>query len=88
MSEKIEIRIEALTQLDQFDACVELQNTVWSYDVTAMTTQKIFLLASRIGGQVLGAFDGETLVGYAMALAGVRNGQPYLHSHHLAEGGA
>lgn len=79
-----EIRIEALTELEEFDRCVELQNAVWSYDVSAMMTQKVYLLASHIGGQVIGAFEGETLVGYAMALPGVRNGHAYLHSHHLA----
>ena len=78
------IRIEALTELEQFDRCVDLQNAVWAYDVSAMMTQKVYLLASHIGGQVLGAFDGETLVGYAMSLPGVRNGHAYLHSHHLA----
>ena len=81
---KNKIRIEALTELEQFDRCVELQNEVWSYDLSGMMTQKVFLLASQIGGQVLGAFDGETLVGYAMSLPGVRNGHAYLHSHHLA----
>ena len=78
------IRIEALTELEQFDRCVELQNEVWSYDLSGMMTQKVFLLASQIGGQVLGAFEGETLVGYAMSLPAVRNGHAYLHSHHLA----
>ena len=33
------------------------------------------------GGQVLGAFEGDKLVGYTLALAGVRHGVPYLHSH-------
>jgi predicted GNAT superfamily acetyltransferase len=49
-----------------------------------MMTQKVFLLASPIGGQVLGAYDGNMLAGYAMSLPGVRNGHAYLHSHHLA----
>jgi len=82
--EKSKIRIEALTELEQFDRCVELQNTVWSYDLSGMMTQKVFLLASQIGGQVLGAFEDDTLVGYAMGLPGMRNGHAYLHSHHLA----
>ena len=82
--EKSKIRIEALTELEQFDRCVELQNTVWSYDLSGMMTQKVFLLASQIGGQVLGAFESDTLVGYAMGLPGMRNGHAYLHSHHLA----
>lgn len=79
-----QIRIESLTELEQFDQCVEIQNVIWSYDLAAMMTQKVFLLASQIGGQVLGAFDGDTMVGYAMSLPGVRNGHAYLHSHHLA----
>jgi predicted GNAT superfamily acetyltransferase len=41
----------------------------------------MFLLASRIGGQVMGAFAGGTMAGFAMALPGYRHGHPYLHSH-------
>jgi predicted GNAT superfamily acetyltransferase len=42
----------------------------------------LFVVAAHTGGQVLGAFDGERLVGYTLALAGVREGGiPYLHSH-------
>ena len=68
----------------EFDRCVEIQDTVWSYEPSARMSQKTFLLATQIGGQVLGAFDGDTMVGYAMSLPGVRNGHAYLHSHHLA----
>jgi predicted GNAT superfamily acetyltransferase len=78
------IQIRALTELAQFDDCVAVQDAVWGYDDSARMSQKVFLLAAHIGGQVLGAFDGETLVGYAMSLPGVRDGRPYLHSHHLA----
>jgi len=81
---KVEIRIESLTELEQFDRCAELQDVVWGYDASGRMSQKVFLLAAHIGGQVLGAFDNERLVGYAMSLPGVRNRQPYLHSHHLA----
>jgi predicted GNAT superfamily acetyltransferase len=84
LSDSVAIRIEALTEFEQFDQCVALQDAVWGYDISGMMTQKVFLLASQIGGQVLGALDGEELVGYAMSLPGVRNGHAYLHSHHLA----
>jgi predicted GNAT superfamily acetyltransferase len=80
----VPIHIEALTESGQFDQCVELQDLVWGYDISGMMTQKVFLLASQIGGQVLGAFDGGKLAGYAMSLPGIRNGHAYLHSHHLA----
>jgi len=78
------IRIEALTELAQFAACVAVQDAVWGYDRYGAMSEKVFLLSAHIGGQVLGAYDGEVLVGYAMALPGIRNGHTYLHSHHLA----
>ncbi len=78
------IRIETLTSLADFDRCAALQDEVWSYEPSDRMSQKVYLLASRIGGQVLGAFEGETLVGYAMSLPAHRNGHLYLHSHHLA----
>ncbi len=81
---KPKILIEALTEPEQFNQCVELQDIVWGYDLSAMMTQKVFLLASQIGGQVIGAYDRDNLVGYAMSLPGIRNGHAYLHSHHLA----
>jgi predicted GNAT superfamily acetyltransferase len=78
------IRIEALTEKPQFAACVALQDAVWNYDRYSAMSEKVFLLASQIGGQVMGAYDGDVLAGYAMSLPGFRNGHAYLHSHHLA----
>jgi len=80
----MDVVIRPLTKMDEFDLCVELQDEIWGYEPSDRMTQKVFLLASVIGGQVLGAFAGETLVGYAMSLPGVRYGHAYLHSHHLA----
>jgi len=78
-----------LRENDEFDRAVEIQDMVWSYEPSSRMSQKTFLLASHIGGQVLGAFDGDAsdvskMVGYAMSLPGVRDGHAYLHSHHLA----
>lgn len=83
-AQNTEIRIEKLTTFAQFDRCVEMQDTVWGYEPSDAMSQKVFLLATQIGGQVLGAFEGNEFVGYAMALPGVRHGHAYLHSHHLA----
>jgi predicted GNAT superfamily acetyltransferase len=79
-----EIQIRPLREHAEFDRCAEVQDAVWSYEPSARMSQKAFLLATQIGGQVLGAFDGGKLVGYAMSLPGVRNSHAYLHSHHLA----
>jgi predicted GNAT superfamily acetyltransferase len=93
------INIRHCTGLDDFEACVQLQIETWGYDESELIPRKTFLLAQKIGGQVVGAFDThpantlspeqpESLVGFAMSLPGVKseNGQarPYLHSHMLA----
>ena len=76
-----EVRIESFTELDQFDHCVALEEAIWGYNEADMIPRRMFLLASRIGGQVLGALLGDKVVGFAMALPGFRNGHAYLHSH-------
>jgi predicted GNAT superfamily acetyltransferase len=81
---KGELEIRHLTELEQFERCVVLQLEVWGYSDGDLIPRRVFLVAQRIGGQVLGAFDGETIVGFAMALPGYRSGRPYLHSHMLA----
>ncbi len=78
------IRIAPLTELPQFERCVELQLSVWGYSDGDLIPKRVFIVASRIGGQVLGAFDGDTIVGFAMSFPGYRDGKPYLHSHMLA----
>jgi predicted GNAT superfamily acetyltransferase len=79
------IRIKSFTELEQFDECVALEEAVWGYDPADMIPRRVFLLASCIGGQVLGAFDTDAPnarpIGFAMALPAYRNGHPYLHSH-------
>jgi predicted GNAT superfamily acetyltransferase len=78
------IEIRPLTTLEHFERCVVLQLEVWGYSDGDLIPRRVFLLAERIGGQVLGAFDGDTIVGFAMALPGYRKGRSYLHSHMLA----
>jgi predicted GNAT superfamily acetyltransferase len=72
------------TELEEFRACVALQKEVWGFSDAELVPLRIFSLAPKIGGQVVGAWEGETLIGYAMAIPGSRNGHPYLHSHMVA----
>jgi predicted GNAT superfamily acetyltransferase len=78
------ISIQPLTALEHFERCVVLQLEVWGYSDGDVIPRRVFVVAQRIGGQVIGAFDGDTLIGFAMSLPGYRNGKPYLHSHMLA----
>ena len=79
-----QIRIAPVTELADFESCVEVQLAVWGYSDGDLIPKRVFIVAQRVGGQVLGAFDGEALVGFAMALPGYHDGKPYLHSHMLA----
>jgi predicted GNAT superfamily acetyltransferase len=91
------IHIRACNGLDELDACVQLQRDTWGYDETEAIPRKTFLLAQKIGGQVIGAFDSElsndsagtasgpaaSLVGFAMSLPGIKSlsGQPLPYLH-------
>jgi len=67
--------------LEEFHACVRLQQEIWDEEDLEIEPSTMFVVASLTGGQVLGAFDGEKLVGFTMAVVGVRHGAVYLHSH-------
>jgi predicted GNAT superfamily acetyltransferase len=79
-----EIRIAQVKALADFERCVEVQLAVWGYSDGDLIPKRVFIVADRIGGQVIGAFDRDVMVGFAMALPGYRAGKPYLHSHMLA----
>jgi predicted GNAT superfamily acetyltransferase len=70
--------------LEEFRACLELQREVWGFSDAELVPLRMFVVAAKIGGQVIGAFAGRELVGFALAVPGARGGHPYLHSHMLA----
>jgi predicted GNAT superfamily acetyltransferase len=53
------IRIRACEGSDELDACVQHQIETWGYEETDIIPRKTFLLAQKIGGQVIGAFHSE-----------------------------
>jgi predicted GNAT superfamily acetyltransferase len=70
---------------EELEACVALQIATWGYDEMDVIPRRMFTVAQRIGGQVMGAFTPDGLLGgFAMAIPGIKNGTPYLHSHMLA----
>jgi len=79
-----DIRISSAKTLADFERCVELQLAVWGYSDGDLIPRRVFIVANSIGGQVIGAFHRDVMVGFAMALPGFRDGKSYLHSHMLA----
>src|SRR6202034_3230883 len=71
-------------QLDQMRACVSLQKEVWKFSDADLVPLRMFVVAEKVGGQVIGAFAGPEMVGFALSIPGARGGYLYLHSHMLA----
>lgn len=71
-------------EISEFEACIRLQKEIWKFEDVDVVPLPLFVVANKIGGQVLGAFDGEELIGFVLAIPGTRAGHPYLHSHMLA----
>jgi len=67
--------------LEEFQRCVALQREIWGEEDIEVEPATLFVVATETGGQVLGAFDGERLVGYTLALVGFADGKVFLHSH-------
>jgi predicted GNAT superfamily acetyltransferase len=70
--------------IDEFRACVTLQKEVWNFTDAELVPLRMFVVADKVGGQVMGAFEGDTMVGFALSVPGTRSGHIYLHSHMLA----
>jgi len=76
-----EIFVRKCTGIEEFQRCVALQKEIWGEEDLEVEPATLFVVAEETGGQVLGAFDGERLVGYTLAVVGYRNGTVFLHSH-------
>ena len=70
--------------IEEFRACVALQKEVWNFSDAELVPLRMFVVADKVGGQVMGAFDGREMVGFALSVPGTRTGHIYLHSHMLA----
>jgi predicted GNAT superfamily acetyltransferase len=58
-----------------------LQRTIWGLNPEDLVPQSIFIVSSKIGGQILGAFAGTAHIGFSSALPAFKGDYRYLHSH-------
>jgi predicted GNAT superfamily acetyltransferase len=77
------IEVRPLAGLDEFGQAVDLQRVVWQFEDLDLLPVRLFVVAQKVGGQALGAFQGGRLIGFCLAIPGVRDGRAYLHSHML-----
>ncbi len=76
--------VRPCTGIEEFRSCVEVQKEVWHFSDADLVPLRMFVVAEKVGGQVIGAFEGRELVGFALSVPGTRAGHSYLHSHMLA----
>lgn len=68
-------------QADMAEA-VRLQREIWGFSEIELLPVRLFVVATKVGGQVFGAFDGARMIGFLLAIPGVKaGGGSYLHSH-------
>jgi predicted GNAT superfamily acetyltransferase len=78
------INIHSLTDREDLKTVVRLQRQIWGFEDVDLIPLRLFVVASKIGGQVYGAFDGPQLIGFCMSIPGLKpGGKTYLHSHML-----
>lgn len=63
------IRIRPLSRIDEIDAVVALQRAIWNDPTTVIYAHMLISLV-RNGGLLLGAFNGDTLVGFLLGYLG------------------
>ena len=79
-----EITIEPLVSQEHFREAVELQKTIWGFDEIELLPVRLFVVATKIGGHAFGAFDGDRMIAFCLAIPGIKpGGKAYLHSHML-----
>lgn len=79
------IEIRRLSALIELEEVERVEQLVWGFADRELLPARFIVVAHRIGGHIFGAYDGSQLVGFCLALPGLKpDGCPYLHSHMLA----
>jgi predicted GNAT superfamily acetyltransferase len=78
------IEIRALSTNSEFAEAVELQKRIWNFADIELLPVRLFVVANKVGGHSFGAYDGDRMVGFLLAIPGIKRGaEGYLHSHML-----
>jgi len=75
--------IRACRGFEELQACVDLEIEVWGYCEGDVIPRRMFLVAQKIGGQAIGAFDtslpgapaegdARSMIGFALSIPGVK----------------
>jgi len=87
-----QITIRHCTTVPEYDECVRVEHATWGPEISV--PNGMFIVAHHTGGQVFAAYDGSEMIGFTLAVVGVRkfgphsgqtttngNYTPFIHSH-------
>jgi predicted GNAT superfamily acetyltransferase len=81
------IEIRKLTRHIEFAEALSLQKEIWGFQDIELLPLRLFVVADKVGGEVLGAFDAadaDKMVAFCLCIPGLKpGGRIYLHSHML-----
>jgi predicted GNAT superfamily acetyltransferase len=82
------IRTSLLTTQEEYQDAVELQRRIWGFADIELLPVRLFVVASKVGGHALGAYDGDRMIAFLLAIPGLKHEageapSSYLHSHML-----
>ena len=76
--------VRELSTETELREAVALQKTIWGWEDADLLPFRMFVVATKIGGQLLGAFDADRMIAFCVAIPGLKpGGKVYLHSHML-----
>lgn len=79
------IEARPLKTIEQFSEAVRLQQEIWGFADRDLIPLRVFAVATKIGGQAFGGFDGDRMAGFCLAFPAMKpsGNMPYLHSQML-----
>jgi len=78
------IAIRDLESIAELQAVEHLQRDVWGFADLDVVPSSHLRAAQKVGGILIGAFDGERLIGFVYGFLGLEHGRLTVHSHMLA----
>lgn len=83
-SNSSQIQLKPLKTIEELKTVEELQLEVWGCSEREVLPSLALIPLLDIGGVLIGAFDGQKLVGFVVGFPGLQAGTPLLHSDMLA----
>ena len=78
------ITFKQLRTLKELAPCERLQEAVWKFNKDDIIPSRFMLVLCKHGGFAMGAFDGDSMIGFLFGVPAIHYGRPSQHSHMMA----